>query len=268
MKISGFTCIRNNFILDYCVKETIESMLPICEEVVVSEGESTDGTREWLDDWARHESKLRIITYTWPNPKDDPRYCNKWLDHAQANLRYPMKLEADADEIIDPKSYPAILKAAEYGASRWFKRINFWRDSQHYAPAGHLVGSHVVRLCPTNVWMCSDEGHPEGEPECRVRAGWPPEAYSDNSLRILHYGFLRRNYIKKARAVLEIAAGSMDQRLEESERNGTPWQDWWTFEEPQGEDRHIVRAPVLEFKEIHPDLIQPWLLQRGYQVSW
>jgi hypothetical protein len=265
MKISGYTCVRNNFVLDYCVKETIESLLPVSDEVVVDDGESTDGTREWLNEWASREPKLRIITYPWPNPKDDPRYWTKWLNHAQANLRFPMQLECDADEIIHPWSYPAILEGAKHEKCLWFKRLNFWRDAQHYAPAGHLVGSHVVRLCPTNVWMCSDEGFPEGEPECRVRAGWPPNEHEAPNCRIMHYGFLRRNYIKKAREILMFAAGSMDQRLEESERNGTPWQDWWDFSEPQGDK--IVQAPVLDFKEVHPHIIQNWLLERGYQVA-
>ncbi len=262
MKISGYTCVRNNFDLDYNVEQTIQSMLPICEEVVVSEGESTDGTREWLDDWATREPKLRIVTYSWPNPKGDLRYWTKWLNHAQAQLRYPMQLECDADEIVDPKSYPRILEAAKYEKCLWFKRLTFWRDAQHYAPDGHLVGSQVVRLCPTNVWMCSDEPFPEGEPECRLRAGWPPNGTDD--CRILHYGFIRRNFIKKARVILSIAADTMDQRLEESERKGTPWQDNWTFEEPQGDDHHIVRAPVLEFTEPHPEMMHCWLKERGY----
>src|ERR1700731_2922267 len=112
MKISGYVCIRNGFNLDYCFQESIRSLLPVCDEVVVSDAESDDGTRQELEDWARVEPKLRIITYPWPNPKGDVTWWTTWLNVTRGFLRYPMQLTVDADEVLDPLSYPTILEAA------------------------------------------------------------------------------------------------------------------------------------------------------------
>lgn len=46
MKVSGFTIIRNAVALDYPVVEAIRSILPLCDEVVVAVGKSTDTTFE------------------------------------------------------------------------------------------------------------------------------------------------------------------------------------------------------------------------------
>ena len=45
MKVSGFTFVRNAVKYDYPVVESIASILPLCDEVVVAVGQSEDGTR-------------------------------------------------------------------------------------------------------------------------------------------------------------------------------------------------------------------------------
>ena len=44
MKVSGFTFIRNAVDYDYPIVEAIESILPLCDEVVVAVGQSDDAT--------------------------------------------------------------------------------------------------------------------------------------------------------------------------------------------------------------------------------
>ena len=41
MKVTGFTFIRNAVINDYPIAEAINSILPLCDEVVVALGNST-----------------------------------------------------------------------------------------------------------------------------------------------------------------------------------------------------------------------------------
>lgn len=253
-KISGFTCIRNAKELDYCLEEAIKSLLPVCDEVVVSDGESTDGTREFLDEWTMREPKLRIVTYMWPGHKNRADYWLIWLNNARGHLRHEMQLSLDADEIIHPSSYPDILEAAKYDKALWFRRNNFLKDAQHTSPDGHLVGHLVCRLGP--VWMetCSDEPR-DPEPEIRQLAGLPPRP--PEKCVINHYGFLRRNYFKKARVVLEIAAWEMDQRLIRAESEG---KEWWN-------EFHFDGKELGEYKEKHPEVIQKWLLDRGYKIE-
>jgi hypothetical protein len=49
MKVSGFTFIKNALIFDYPIVEAIQSILPVCDEVVVAAGKSDDNTLQLID---------------------------------------------------------------------------------------------------------------------------------------------------------------------------------------------------------------------------
>ena len=62
MKVSGFTFIRNAIKLDYPIVEAIQSILPICDEVIVAVGNSDDETLALVKDI---DQKIRIIETVW-----------------------------------------------------------------------------------------------------------------------------------------------------------------------------------------------------------
>jgi glycosyltransferase involved in cell wall biosynthesis len=264
MKISGYICVRNGVELDYCFQLAIASMLPVCDELVVCDSDSTDGTTEILTEWEAREPKLRTINRPWGSPVRHITWWTEWLNYTRERLEFPIQLQIDADEVLDPDSYPAVLSAAKAGEPRWFQRLNFWRDAQHLAPSGHVCGDHVVRLGPSNLWMPSDEPHPEGEPELRARAGWPPNG--DRSMRIFHYGFLRKEQalIDKVRVVNGAFFGTMDSRLEKAEKAGSPWVDEVEFTEMH--EGVLVKRELQTFEEPHPALAHQWLTDRGYKI--
>ena len=59
--ISGYTTTKDVIDMGYPWKESIRSMLGFCDEVVVVDGGSKDGTWEELEAWARLEPKLKIV---------------------------------------------------------------------------------------------------------------------------------------------------------------------------------------------------------------
>lgn len=63
MKVVGFSIIKNAEIFDYPVCEAIHSILPLCDEVVVAVGKSTDQTLELVR--AIHPQKIKIIETVW-----------------------------------------------------------------------------------------------------------------------------------------------------------------------------------------------------------
>jgi glycosyltransferase involved in cell wall biosynthesis len=63
MKVSGFTIVRNAIRYDYPVVESILSILPLCDEVVVAIGNSDDGTRELVQSIG--SDKIRILDTVW-----------------------------------------------------------------------------------------------------------------------------------------------------------------------------------------------------------
>jgi hypothetical protein len=71
--ISGFTYIRNGFTFGYPFLESMQSLLPLVDELVVAVGNSTDGTREAVA--ALHPTKIKIIDTVW----DDNLHCTRQL---------------------------------------------------------------------------------------------------------------------------------------------------------------------------------------------
>lgn len=63
MKVSGFTFIRNAIKYDYPVVESILSILPICDEIVVAVGRSDDNTLQLIR--GIESNKLRIVETEW-----------------------------------------------------------------------------------------------------------------------------------------------------------------------------------------------------------
>ncbi len=63
MKVSGFTFIKNAIVYDYPIVESIQSILPICDEVVVAVGKSTDETLQLIK--SIPSPKIKIIETEW-----------------------------------------------------------------------------------------------------------------------------------------------------------------------------------------------------------
>jgi len=67
MKISGFSYIRNGIQVDYPFLEAIQSVLPICDEFVIAVGDSTDGTKDAIQNLK--SDKIKIIDTVWDMSK-------------------------------------------------------------------------------------------------------------------------------------------------------------------------------------------------------
>lgn len=63
MKVSGFTIIRNAIKYDYPILESIRSILPICDEVIVAVGQSEDDTKNLI--LSLNSPKIKIIDTIW-----------------------------------------------------------------------------------------------------------------------------------------------------------------------------------------------------------
>ena len=63
MKVSGFTFVKNAIKYDYPIVEAIQSILPLCDEVVVAVGNSEDGTLDLIK--SIPSPKIKIIETIW-----------------------------------------------------------------------------------------------------------------------------------------------------------------------------------------------------------
>lgn len=249
--LSGYIPIRDMLRLDYCADEVIVSMLPVCDELILCDSDSTDGTTEHLHEWARRDNRIRVINWPWPDPVGKSRMLVDWLNFAREHCEYDVQITSDADEVLCPGGYEAIREAVAEGGARWFQRLSFWKDTRHVVPDGHVCGSFVARLGPTELMMVSDEPRPEGDPEIRLCAEF------DTRLRFFHYGFLRRQeaFFAKSKVVQRALHNTYDDRLRDAEAAGEDW---------------TIGSTPFELVEYahndHPECAREWLRERGNDV--
>lgn len=116
MKVVGFTFVRNAVKYDYPVLESIGSLLPLCDEVVVAVGNSEDGTLALIQ--GIDSPKIRILETEWD---DSLRAGGKVLALETDKALRAVAPDADwavylqADEVLHEQDYPAIRA----GLARW-----------------------------------------------------------------------------------------------------------------------------------------------------
>lgn len=99
MKISGFTFIRNGLKLDYPFIEAIQSILPICDEMVVVIGNSEDETKDTIR--ALNEPKIKIIETIWDdNLREGGKILAQQTDIALQHITGDWGFYIQGDEVL------------------------------------------------------------------------------------------------------------------------------------------------------------------------
>ena len=111
MKVSGFTFIRNAILLDYPIVAAIQSILPLCDEVVVAVGNSDDDTLGLIQNIDR---KVKIIQTTWDDSlRQNGRVLAVETDKALAaiNPAADWAIYIQGDEVMHEADHPNIFNA-------------------------------------------------------------------------------------------------------------------------------------------------------------
>ena len=116
MKVVGFTFVRNAITYDYPVVESINSLLPLCDEVVVAVGNSDDNTLGLIR--GLNSPKIRLIETVWDDSlREGGRVLavetDKALAAVPADADWAIYLQAD--EVLHEADYPAIRA----GMAQW-----------------------------------------------------------------------------------------------------------------------------------------------------
>lgn len=116
MKVTGFTFIKDAVICDYPIVEALQSILPLCDEVIVAVGKSSDNTLELVR--SIHPQKIKVIETVWD---DNLREGGKVLALETDKAFHAVAADADwcfyiqADEIVHEDS----LKAIQQSMLQW-----------------------------------------------------------------------------------------------------------------------------------------------------
>ena len=116
MKVVGFTFVRNTIKYDYPVLESINSLLPLCDELAVAVGNSEDDTLALIQ--KINSPKIHIIETVWDDSlREGGRVLavetDKALAVVPADADWAIYLQAD--EVLHEADYAAIRA----GMERW-----------------------------------------------------------------------------------------------------------------------------------------------------
>ena len=101
--VSGFTIVRNAVLLDFPVVESIRSILPLCDEVVVNVGASDDDTLDLVRSIG--DPKVRILETVWDFSKRQTLLADETL-RAMRACRGSWGVCVQADEVLPVAEHP------------------------------------------------------------------------------------------------------------------------------------------------------------------
>jgi len=193
-KISGFTFLRNAAQLGFPFIQSIQSILPICDEFVVNVGKSNDDTLEQIR--ALDHPKIKIIESEW-----NDKMRHKGFVYGQQKMMAQYHCTGDwlfyleADEVVHENDLPKIKAAMEryhndpkvealafdyyhfYGNTNTIAWSPVW-----YRREARIIKSSVRSYAPDGLfWVVLDKSNKKGRYPRAAMTG----AY------MYHYGWVR-----------------------------------------------------------------------------
>ncbi len=221
MKVSGATIVRNAIIYGYPIVESIQSLLPLCDEVIVNIGKSDDNTKELIT--SINSPKIKIIESEWDlsirrggiilsqQTNIAIEKCSgDWIFYLQAD---EVVHEDDYEKIYDSmKRYKEIKKIDALA----FDFIHFYGSAYTYQDARNWY-KQEVRIIRNNGKIKS-YGDAQG---FRLLDGRKPNAKLTGA-KIYHYGWARPQKIMWKKIIDFNKLWHDDKYIEEKFKNFTP----------------------------------------------
>jgi len=156
MKVCGFTIVRNAIKYGYPVLESIKSILPICDQMVVVVGKSEDDTLNLIR--SIENDKVVIVESVWDdNLRSGGRVLAVETDKAfdAIGAEFDWCFYIQADEVVHEKYLPVIVKEME----KWidhpdvegllFNYLHFW-GTYDYVGVGRQWYRREIRIIRNN----------------------------------------------------------------------------------------------------------------------
>lgn len=248
-KLCGVIIAKNAIKYDYCVKESILSMLGVCDYVICAYVESEDNTLEILEGIDAQNFKiLKLMEDDWNfyNDKHRLSYITNIAIQEADRMGFAYVLYVQADEVLHEDSYLPIRKAIEENHEGYLcNRINLWKSPNLYIDVPQErkpCSTEVIRLAKASYRAYDDAENISAQVHSLL-----------DDVVIWHYGFVRKAEVMKDKItnmqVSVFGMGSADEKLTWSETFNP---DFWF-------------NPLTDLKPIkgeHPKVIQEWIKTR------
>jgi len=245
-RLGGTQFVIDGIKYDYCFKESIESLKEFCDEIVVIDAGSRDGTAEVLKTLEDKKTKIIYLDREEWDSLHGWQKLNHYSNKAISELTTEWNFYQQADEVVHEKCHKAIREAADYGTAEAYlvTRINLWNT-----PFQMLNVQGNRNPCSTQVIRLAKSHYMTGGDAESIHAP-ASGAYLDR-IRLYHFGFVRRRdvHVEKIRNMqANVFECDVDKKLE-----GMPVFDPAAWFGP--EDLLPVPEPL-------PAIMQRWAIER------
>ena len=201
VSVSGLSIVRSARELDYPVVESLRSMLPLVEEIVVVTHRGDDDTRELLDGIG--DPRLTVVESDWDEgPRVGGRTLARQTNIGLAGCRCPWVLYLQADEVIHEVDHDVIRAALErFDAAAGVDALSF-RFLHFEGSYGYVNPLRYRRQCRLvrndgrlqSVRDAAGFGRADGRRLRSRRSG----------ARVFHYGWARRPAALRAKTLAQL----------------------------------------------------------------
>jgi len=140
MRVSGFTIVRNARLLDYPFLESVRSLVPLCEEIIINLGDSTDDTNAMCGLLIQEVgNKIQLIRSVWNRENQTGGFQLKLQsDVALAQCAGDWCVYLQADEVLHEGDTDRIKQAMWAADQRpeidgiVFQYIHFYGNFDYY----------------------------------------------------------------------------------------------------------------------------------------
>ncbi|MFC1492471.1 glycosyltransferase family 2 protein [candidate division KSB1 bacterium] len=189
IRISGFTFVRNGIKFDYPFIESINSILPVCDELIVNVGNSDDSTLEAVKNI--DSDKIKIVESVWDESLREggkilARQTNIALEHCTGDWRFYIQ----GDEVVHEKYLDTIKETIHAHHSNERVEGLLFKYKHFYAAYNYVGASRrwyrqeirIIRNIPGIYSYKDAQGFRIDDRKLRVKS---VDAY------IYHYGWVK-----------------------------------------------------------------------------
>jgi len=192
MTISGFSFVRNALTYDFPLRESLSSLLPLCDDIVVAVGRSDDDTLEVV---RSIDPGIRTVETVWDDSlRQGGRVYAQQTDIALAECRGDWCIYLQADEVLHERDCDTLLRLLHQADSDsrvealLFSYLHFY-GSYDYVAVDRTWYRHEIRAV-RNTGNVISWGDAQG---FRTESGGAARKLRarPTDVRVFHYGWVR-----------------------------------------------------------------------------
>ncbi len=254
MKVSGFTFVRNALQYGYPIEAAIQSILPICDEVVVCVGKSEDNTLALIE--RIPSNKIKIVHSVWDDSlREGGKVLTVETDKAFAAISpdSDWAFYIQGDEVVHEKYLEEIREAMQHYLNQseveglLFKYLHFY-GTYDYVGDSRRWYRNEVRVIRNDKSIYSYKDAQGFKKKGRSLGVKPIDAY------IYHYGWVKHPKTMKAKEKNFHKLWHSDEWVQQN------------IEQTEQFDYSKIDS-LKHFENTHPKAIQPFIERMNWSLD-